>query len=119
MLDVEVFITEQPHNFQPIYKKLRFLITSQIPQIEEKMAYGIPFFYLKRRIFYLSPKKKDVELGFCDGYLLSDNPVLDVKGRSQVRTIFFSSHKEVDENIIIPLIHEAVIVQKQKKRSDK
>ena len=114
MSPVELFIIEQPPELRPILKKLRYLILSASPQIEEKLVYNIPFFYGKRRIFYLNPLKDGVDLGFCDGYLISENPLLKIKARTQVRTIFYENLSDIDEEILLPLIHEAVIIDQNK-----
>jgi len=111
MSPVELFVLEQPKLLQPLYYKLRGIILNEIPQIQEKLVYDIPFFYLKKRIFYFAPKKNGIDLGFCDGYLLSKHPILEVKDRSRVRTIFFQTINEINEEELIPLIHEAVLVQ--------
>ncbi len=114
MSPVEIYILEQPSELRPILKKLRYLILSAAPQITEKLVYNIPFFYGKKRIFYLNPLKDGVDLGFCDGYLISDNPVLERKSRSQVRTIFYCHPAEIDEEVLLPLIHEAIIIDQNK-----
>jgi hypothetical protein len=114
MNQVELFIIEQPEKSQPIYCKLRGIILNEIPQIQEKIVYGIPFFYLKQRIFYFAPKKNGMDLGFCDGFLLSKHPLLEIKDRSQVRTIFIDQLKSINEEILIPLIHEAVLVHNKR-----
>jgi hypothetical protein len=114
MTPVELIIIEQPEEFQAIYRKLRGIILNEIPQIQEKLVYGIPFFYLKQRIFYFAPKKNGMDLGFCDGFLLSKHPLLEIKDRSQVRTIFFDELKSIKEEILIPLIHEAVLVHNKR-----
>ena len=114
MSPVEVFILDLPAELRPVFRQLRNIILSASPQIEEKLVYNIPFFYGKKRIFYLNPLKNGVDLGFCDGYLLSDNPVLEQKSRTQVKTIFYRHHSEIDEEILIPLIHEAIIIDLNK-----
>jgi hypothetical protein len=79
MSPVEIFILDQPENLKPILKKLRGLILSSSPFIAEKLVFNIPFFYGKKRIFYVNPQKSWVDLGFCEGYLLAENPVLETK----------------------------------------
>lgn len=113
MTQVEEFILEQPENIQLLLKKLRFLILNSAPQIEERIVYGIPFFHLKKRIFYLTLKKERVDLGFCEGYLLSEHSILEIKGRSHVRTISYFSHEEIDEDILTPILQEAIQVHKK------
>lgn len=119
MLPVEIYILDQPENLKPILKKLRALILSASPFIEEKLVYNIPFFYGKKRIFYLNPQENWVDLGFCDGYLLEENPVLQIKNRTQVRTIRFNSIGEINDEVILPLIHEAIIVDQLKNKKEK
>jgi len=110
MSPVEIFILEQPEKLRPALKKLRGLILSASPFIEEKLVYNIPFFYSKKRIFYLNPQETRVDLGFCEGYLLSDNHVLQTKNRKQVKTITFNNISEIDEDVLLPIIHEAIII---------
>jgi len=93
---------------------LRQLILSASPQIEEKLVFNIPFFYGRKRIFYLNPAKNGVDLGFCDGHLMAENPLLETKNRSQIRTAFFSHLSEIPDEILLPLIHEAIILDEIK-----
>lgn len=109
MIPVEEYCLELPKHIQPILKKLRLLILSTTPNLEERIIYGIPFFYLKKRIFYLNPTKYGIDLGFCEGYLLSEHPIVDIKNRSKVRTISYNSPKQIDEEILIPILHEAIL----------
>lgn len=119
MSPVELFITEQPVKLKPVLKKLRALIFSASPFVEEKLVYNIPFFYGKKRIFYLNPQGNRVDLGFCEGYLLSNHPVLQTKNRSQVRTIGFYNIDEIEEDVLLPIIHEAIIIDEIKNRKVK
>lgn len=110
MSPIDYFILDQPEKLQPILKNLRSIIISCSPHIEEKMVYGIPFFYLQKRVFYLNPKNNFVELGFCNGYLISDHPSLESKNRTQVKTITFSHFKDVDEESLREILQEAILV---------
>jgi len=119
MSPVEIFILEQPENLKPIIKKLRGLILSASPFMAEKLVYNIPFFYGKKRIFYINPKENWVDLGFCEGYLLGENPVLQTKNRTQVKTICFKSIQEIEDEIVLPIIHEAIIIDQLKNKKEK
>ena len=114
MSPVEIYILEQPLELRPILKKLRFLIVSAAPQITEKLVYSIPFFYGKKRIFYLNPLKDAVDLGFCDGFLMGENQLLEKKNRTQIRTIRFTKIADINDESIIPLIHEAILIDRLK-----
>ena len=119
MSPVEFFILGQPENLKPILKRLRGLILSASPYVEEKLVYNIPFFYGKKRIFYLNPQDNWVDLGFCEGYLLAENPVLQTKDRTQVKTIRFLSIAEINEDVVLPIIHEAIIIDQIKNKKGK
>ena len=110
MSPVEFFILDQPEELKPIIKKLRALILSASPFVEEKIVYKIPFFNGAKRIFYINPQKKWVELGFCEGYLLGENKYLQSKNRTHVKTIRFISAGEIIDDILLPIIHEAIII---------
>lgn len=119
MSPVEIFALDQPENLRSILKKLRGLILSASPYIEEKLVYNIPFFYGKKRIFYINPQENWVDLGFCEGYLLSENPVLQTKNRLQVKTIRFFTINEIEDDVILPVIHEAIIIDQLRSKKGK
>ncbi len=48
-------------------------------------------------------------LGFCEGNLLGENKILQTKNREQVKTIRFFSVTEINDNIVLPIIHEAIL----------
>ena len=118
MSPVEIFILDQPEKLRPVLKRLRGLILSASPYIEEKLVYNIPFFYGKKRIFYLNPQETWVDLGFCDGHLIANNPILETKDRTQVKTVRFYSFNEIIDEELLPIIHEAILIDqiKSKKR---
>ena len=119
MSPVEIFILDQPENLKPILKKLRGLILSVSPFLQEKLVYNIPFFYGIKRMFYLNPHDDGVDLGFCEGYLLDENPLLQTKNRTQVKTIRFYSINEIEEDFVLPIIHEAIEVDQQRNKKRK
>lgn len=114
MSPVEEYILDFPDNIRQILKNLRRIILSSAPQMEERLTYGIPFFYLTKRIFYLNPLKASVDLGFCEGYLLSENPLLEIKNRSQVKTINYRIFNAIEEGLLLPIIHEAILAHRFK-----
>jgi hypothetical protein len=70
----------------------------------------------RRRIFYINPQKQSVELGFCRGDLLGENALLKSKGRKQVKTISFRNISEIEDEQILPIIHEAILVDEIKSK---
>jgi len=110
MSPVEIFIFDQPEKLRPVLKKLRGLILSASPFIVEKLVYNIPFFYGKKRIFYLNPQQTWVDLGFCEGHLLAENPIMETKDRTLVKTARFKTINDIIDDELLPVIHEAIIV---------
>ena len=119
MSPVEIFILDQPEKLKPVLKKLRGIILSASPFLEEKLVYNIPFFYGKKRIFYLNPQETWVDIGFCDGHLLAENPILETKERTLVKTIRYHSFNEIKEDDLLPIIHEAIIIDQIKNNKAK
>lgn len=119
MNPVDFFILEQPKKLQPLLKKLRYIILSSSPHIEEKIVYNIPFYYLHKRIFYVNPQNTFVELGFCNGFLISEYPILESKNRTQVKTISYNSLQDVDEEILMSILQEAILLNEWKNAKKK
>lgn len=119
MSPVEEFILDQPEHLKSILKKLHRLIISTSPFLKEKLVYGIPFYYGTKRILYINPKKQAIELGFCKGYLLAENSILETKNRTEVKTISFGSADKIIEEEILPLIHEAILIDQVENKKEK
>lgn len=100
-----------------IVEYLRALVLQCLPDGKEKLAYNVPFYYRYSRICFIWPgavpwgKVKDgVELGFCNGHLLSDNSYLNGGSRKEVYIKTFNSVKDIDATIVRQLLYEAVVI---------
>lgn len=119
------YILNQPEHIQPLYHKLRTIILSCADSIEEKMRYGIPFFDYYGWFCYLSPYKKDkgVYIAFLRGFELSNEQgILEAGDRKMVKTITYTSIKDINEEVLLEIIHEALWLNEQhfkKKKSKK
>jgi hypothetical protein len=117
---VDDFLATLPLSEQRVVKCLRALLLAQDPRLQEKFAYGVPYYYRRRRIFfiwpshaYLGARNGKVTLGFCYGNLLSnDQGLLLAEKRKQVYMIRFSTLQEIGavEQPLTAIIHEALIV---------
>lgn len=75
------FLDYLPEHELAIVEPLRELILSTIPDVREKLAYNVPFYYRHKRLCYLWPssvpwgktRPETVQLGFCYGHLLQDD----------------------------------------------
>jgi hypothetical protein len=124
MQDVEGFIAALTGDEKRIVARLRALILESGPRLQEKLSYGVPYFFHHRRICFLWPishlprnypppslNSPLVTLGLCYGNLLSNEQGLLLKeGRKQVYMIKYSSIKEINEQAVREIIQEAVLV---------
>lgn len=77
----EEFCATLPVEEAQLVEVLRNLILDSSDRITEKMAYGVPFYYAPKRLFYIWPasvkwggikENKGVLIGFCRGHELNN-----------------------------------------------
>ncbi|MCB9082292.1 MAG: DUF1801 domain-containing protein [Lewinellaceae bacterium] len=107
---------------------LRELLLESIPDVVEKLAYNVPFYYRHSRVCYLWPasvpwgnvKLQGVQLGFCQGYLLADELDYLEKGtRKQVFTKTFFTPNEIDLDLARSYIYDAVLLDEELQQTRK
>ena len=113
---IDDFLGFLPDNERPIVDFLRQLVLDSIPQVREKLAYNVPFYYRHSRICYIWPsavpwgnvKPRGVQLGFTKGFLLRDElNYLEKGNRKQVYIKTFFDRREIDVDILRAYLHEA------------
>ena len=123
---IDDMLSTLPKPERVMVDRLRSLVIECLPKATEKEFYGlgIPFYRHHRLICYIWPssvlwetdkpdpaKKGVVTLGFCQGYMMSnDEGLLLAEGRKQVYVMYFRKLSEIDDNIIRGLLYEAGIV---------
>lgn len=111
MQNVEDYILNQKSEIADIMQYLRHIIHSCSPKITESIKYRIPCFDGNKMICYFNIVKNGVDLGFSRGYELSNiQGLLNGKDRNTVKSIFISSIKDIDENVLREIINEAIII---------
>lgn len=115
MHNIQNYIDNCDSLFIPIVIRIRSIIKSTIPDIEEKLSYGVPFFYHHGPLCYINVRKKCIDLGFTKGYALSNKQgVLESKNRKQVPTISFYNESEIDELTIKEILFKAATLNEFK-----
>ncbi len=111
------FTESLPEHELKIVNFLREVILSAIPECAEKLAYNVPFYYLKYRVCYIWPAsvpwgglEEGVAIGFCKGDLLSNAHEVDSKGMTKV---IFTDVKQINVKQIEQLLFEAAILDKE------
>ena len=124
MYSVDDFISALEPSERLMMNRLRSLIMDTDPRIQEKLSYGVPYFFHHRRICFLWPashlpcpadKPRDTEekiqFGFCYGNLMSnDHRLLISDNRKQVYIIKIRSTADIDERVFREILQEAVLL---------
>lgn len=119
MTNVEDFIIEPRTPIREMMQKLHSILLSCAPQIEAKLRYKIPFYYCFGRLCYMNPKPDCLDLGFCKGALLNENPLLCRTELKEVRIFNYKHLSEIDETEIRPLIFEAIMLNELNRKNRK
>jgi len=108
---VQDFIFNLDGNQRLISEELdHFFMT--FPEFTSKIRWKIPFYFRKSWICYVNPIKVDgIELAFLRANELS-NPdgTLDFKKRKQIAGITYHSPKELDFELIMVILEEAIVL---------
>ncbi|WP_298146601.1 DUF1801 domain-containing protein [Flavobacterium sp.] len=111
------FLKSLPSGEWEIVELLRELIVETVPDVQERLAYNVPFYYRNRRIAFIWPAsvpcgniKEGVALGFVAGNALLKT---DVNADSKVERIVFKSVSEIDPEWVRQLLYEAILVDDQ------
>ena len=124
---VSDYILRQSPNQQAILTRLRGIILKAADGIEEKFSFKIPFYYYCGWMCYATIERKTdhVYIAFIRGFELSNEQgILEAKGRTMVKSITYSSVKEIDEEALLNILHEAMLLnemhfKKKKKKKGK
>ena len=111
MGEVEDFIYQYEGDQRKIMFFFHYLFVNDLG-LESKIRYKIPFYYGRTWICYLNPDKSGaVELSFIRGNELSNaQGLLLSKDRKQVRSLSFDSMKNIKEDAVMEVIHEALLL---------
>ena len=61
MNEIEIYIAQFPENVQDILNRIRQIIVEEVPEATEKIAYGMPGFYLnKKPMVYFAAYKNHI-----------------------------------------------------------
>ncbi len=118
MSKVDEFITDLPVHERRIMEVLRGLVLGNLPEVRERLSYGVPFYYLRRRLCYLWPAfvkgsgaKAGVVMGFCRGHLLSnEDGLLHLGSRKAVSTVVFTHTSKINPEAIRKCLMEAALL---------
>jgi uncharacterized protein YdhG (YjbR/CyaY superfamily) len=120
MKTLDDFLAELDESEAKIVQILRDLVRNTAPDFEEKISYGVPYYFRHYRVCFIWPAsvkpgpKSGVVLGFCKGFLLSDEQkLLEKENRKEVYMITFHQPNEINLDVLKEIILEAILVDEE------
>jgi hypothetical protein len=112
-----------PDHELEIVELLRESIHTIIPDIRERLAYNVPFFYRRSRVCFIWPASipwggitSGVSLGFINARWMTSLPVLPLK---QIATVNFLSLSEINITDLEVWLFEAVQIDEDRFRQSR
>jgi uncharacterized protein len=115
---VEEYIDSLPDEQQRIITLIRNLILAEVPGIEERFSFKIPFYHYFGMFMYLNAVPGGIDIGFCRGKdLQMAFPQLETKGRAIVASLLIGHEKEIIQKNLRTLIIAAAAWNEEAKRN--
>ena len=113
MNPAETYILSQSEPYKSMLLHLQVVIEATIPEVELRYKYRIPFYYLEGKPFcYLNQSKDYVDLGFWSAAHLSVHlEHMTTAGRKVMRSLRYRSVDEINENILVDVLNNALEVK--------
>ena len=118
--DVDSYIANSGKEARPKLKELRKIIKSTIPEVEERISWGVPFYKYHGQIGGFAAYKNHVSFGHWGDVLQSkDRKMLEEKGyKTGKRTIQIGYDQKVPTVVVKQILKAQAKINKAKK-SDK
>ena len=100
---VDEYIKDAPEEIRPKLKLLRDTIKTLVPQAEERISYGMPFYDYKGRLVYFANQSKHIGL-YIPPPIIQDHEK-DLKGYKTTKS---AVQFPLDQELPIPLIKKLV-----------
>lgn len=102
---VDEFIEALPAEKRDLAEMVRELIWENVPAVEEKFSFKIPFYHYFGMFMYMNPSKQGIDIGFCRGKdLVEAFPQLIIGNRAIVGILTISSKKDIHTKDLRQLI---------------
>lgn len=96
MRKVHEYIENLPDERRELCELLRELVLENVPGIEEKLSFKIPFYHYFGMFMYLNNTKDGIDVAFCRGKdLLEAFPQLNIKTRATIATVCIKQKKDI------------------------
>jgi hypothetical protein len=116
---IDSFIDALPKEEKEVTIALRKIVLDVNPNFEEKFAYGVPYYYIKKRVCFIWPTsiprsgfKTGVMFGISNGVILKKKfDVISCGTCKVVGWLRFHKLSEIKPKIIKEILLEAIVFQ--------
>lgn len=96
MRNVDDYIDALPEKPKMICEKIRNLLFSLVPEIEERFSFKLPFYHYFGMFLYMANTKEGISVSFCRGKdLIEMFPQLETKNRAMVASVVITSPNDI------------------------
>lgn len=117
MKPAELYILNQPKQYQEIIYYVCSVIEQEFPELEMLFKWKIPFYYDGKKPFCyinVSHKKKFVDVAFFYGNQLTKHTTyLNSEGRTQIKSLRYFDLETFPDKILREVIQEAKLLYKK------
>lgn len=114
---VDQYIFNLSADQQGIAGKVRQLLLTLVPGIQEKLSFKIPFYHYYGMFCYINAIPNGIDVGFCRGKDLADAfEHLELKGRAIVATVALHSVNDIQQKELREIIVAAALWNEEAKR---
>lgn len=115
--NVDEYISDLSETQQILAEKVRNMLISLVPAIEEKLSFKIPFYHFFGMFSYINAVPNGIDIGFCRGKdLIEAFPQLELKERAIVASIRLYTIKDIKAFELREIIVSAAIWNEEAKK---
>lgn len=114
---VDLYIESLPVDRQDLCHQIRELILENVPGIEEKLSFKLPFYHYYGMFMFLNQTKEGIDVAFCRGKdLLEAFPQLQPKNRAIIASVCIQTNKDIIDFDLRQMIITAADWNREAKR---
>src|SRR5690242_12196053 len=106
---VDTYIASAPIDVQPLLKEIRKIIKESVPEAQEKMSYGMPYYGYKGKLVYFAFAKNHIGL-YIPPPVIQDFEKELVDYQTAIATVRFPLDKKLPRALVKKLIKARVSI---------
>ena len=115
MNPAEEYMLRQSEPYRSILLHLQAVIEREIPSVDLKFKYRIPFYYIDGKPYcFLNQSKDYVDLGFwASAHLSAHIGLMESSGRKILRSLRYRKLEDIDQQVLNEVLQDAYSVREK------